>query len=133
MIVTRTAPRRLGRSILVAAALAALGLVACGSDSGPEVTVLKGEARTVNGSRTTIDFQGDRVDGPRLRDIDVDGGWIIAGARWFDTRSWHDEGFPTCLERPLPQPIELGVLEADARDDAPGGGVVVWLKCLTRS
>ena len=35
-----------------------------------------------------------------------------------------------CLEKPAPQPIEMGVVEAASHDDAPGRGVVVWLKCL---
>ena len=42
------------------------------------------------------------------------------------------ETSPTTCLRPgsEPQPIELGVVEAGPHGDAPGRGVVVWLKCL---
>lgn len=63
---------------------------------------------------------------------DVDGPWMVAGANWFDGRSWHDHERPTCLagSGALAQLVELGVIEAAPRDDAPGRAVVVWLKCL---
>ena len=126
LLVTRHVP-------WAAVVLVLLGSAACNRGDGVDVTVLRGTVRTVNETHAAIDFAGKRVAGPRLHHIDVDGGWIVAGARWFDGRSWHDNGTAPCLERPLPQPIELGVVEAAEGHDAPGGGVVVWLKCLTRS
>lgn len=69
--------------------------------------------------------------GPRLRVVDEDGGWVVAGAAWWDGRSWHDNGTPTCLQPgSARQPVQMGVLEAKPYGDAPGRGVVVWLKCL---
>jgi hypothetical protein len=134
MIVRLRVVARLGRQIsLAAAVLGLLSLAACDGGDGVKVSVLRGNVRTVNETHGAIDFVGKRVAGPRLHHIDVDGGWIVAGGRWFDGRSWHDNGTAVCLERPLPQPIELGVVEAAEGHDAPGGGVVVWLKCLTRS
>ena len=98
---------------------------------GGEVTVLRGTVGSVNASRTAIGFDGRRVAGPRLRTVDESGGWVVAGASWSDGHTWHDTDIPTCL-RPGsdPQPIELGVVEAGPHGDAPGRGVVVWLKCL---
>ena len=118
---------------MTAAAIAALLLAGCVGGTSHEVTVLRGDTTAVNETRTAIFFDGRRVAGPRLAAIDEDGGWIVAGASWFDGRSWHDHGTPTCLEEPQPQEIELGVLEAAASDDAPGRGVVVWLRCLSRT
>ena len=130
-----TAPLRRSMRILVTATSRALLLVlaACDRSDARDVTVLRGNAKTVNDTRTAIGFDGRHVTGPRLDHIDVDGGWIVAGASWFDGRSWHDNGTPTCLDHPLPQPIELGVVEAASGHDAPGRGVVVWLKYLSRS
>ena len=62
-----------------------------------EVTVLRGTVNTVNITGTAIGFRGKRVGGPRLRMVDVDGGWVIAGASWFDGLAWHNHGTPTCL------------------------------------
>jgi hypothetical protein len=99
-----------------------------------EVTVLRGKADSVNISRTAIGFDGRRVAGPRLRIVDAKGSWIVAGASWSDGRAWHDQDTPTCLDADtLPRPIEMGVLEAKPHGDAPGRGVVVWLKCLDRA
>jgi hypothetical protein len=55
--------------------------------------------------------------------IDVDGPWIVAGASWWDGRSWHDSGSAPCLDNG--NPIELGIIEAAQYKDAPGRGVVV--------
>jgi hypothetical protein len=124
-----------GRRVVLAVAIA-VSVVVIGGWTGRtgarpvEVTVLRGTVNTVNLTGTAIGFDGKRVAGPRLRMVDVDGGWIVAGASWFDGRSWHDNDTPTCLRGGLPQPVELGVVEAAASDDAPGRAVVVWLKCL---
>jgi len=95
-----------------------------------EVTVLRGTVHTVNVAGTATGFEGKRIGGPRLRMVDVDGGWTVAGAMWFDGQAWHDHDTPACLPGGPPQPVELGVVEAAENDDAPGRAVVVWLKCL---
>jgi hypothetical protein len=124
-----------GRRVVLAVAIA-VSVVVIGGWTGrtgghpAEVTVLRGTVNTVNLTGTAIAFRGKRVGGPRLRLVDVDGGWTVAGATWFDGRAWHDHETPTCLQGGLPQPVELGVVEAAASDDAPGRAVVVWLKCL---
>jgi hypothetical protein len=51
-----------------------------------------------------------------------------AGAEWWDGKSWHDDGSAPCLDNG--NPIELGIIEAAQYKDAPGRGVVVWLRCL---
>jgi hypothetical protein len=132
-LVSRRRPvARAGATAAVVVGLALL-LVGRGRDGGHEVTVLRGTATGVNDTRTAIWFDGRRTAGPRLGKIDEDGGWIVAGATWYDGRSWHDQGTPTCLDGGAQAPaIELGVLEARSRKDAPGRGVVVWLKCLDR-
>ena len=116
--------------VWAAAAVAAIGFAGCDSGEGQPVTVLRGKTTAVNDSRDAIFFDGKRVAGPSFDFIDVDGGWRVAGAEWWDGKSWHDDGIAPCLEKPAPQPIELGVLEAAPRGDAAGRGVVVWLKCL---
>ena len=127
-----------GRRVVLAVAIAVSAVVIGGwtSRSGvqpSDVTVLRGTADTVNATGTVIGFEGKRVAGPRLRIADVDGSWVVAGASWSDGRSWHDNGTPTCLrDRVLPQPVELGVVEAEAYGDTPGRAVVVWLSCLRR-
>jgi hypothetical protein len=124
-----------GATCAAAAAVVALAvlLAGCGGGGGHAVTVLRGTAGA-NDTGTAIGFDGRRVAGPRLRLVDEDGGWIVAGASWSDGRSWHDQGTPTCLGGGAQRrPIELGVLEARPHGDAPGRGVVVWLKCLDRS
>jgi hypothetical protein len=118
------------RRLAAVAVLAGFGVTGCNSGDGQPVTVLRGKTTAVNEPRTAIVFDGKRVEGPRLQISDEDGGWIVAGASWFAGNSWHDSGVAPCLEKPAPQPIELGVLEAAERDGAPGRGVVVWLKCL---
>lgn len=133
MSANRNVARTIGHRVLtVVGAVVALGFAGCGSGGGRTVTVLRGKA-TSDDARTAIGFDGRRVAGPRLHDVDEDGPWVVAGASWFDGSSWHDQGTPACLERPQPQPIELGVVEAAPGHDAPGRGVVVWLKCLTRT
>ena len=93
------------------------------------MTVLRGNSTGPNKpDRTVISFEGKRVAGPKFDFLDVDGPWIVAGADWTDGHSWHDSGTPPCLENG--KPIELGVIEAATYKDAPGRGVVVWLKCL---
>ena len=127
-----------GRRVVLAVAIAVSVVVIGGwtSRSGThpgEVTVLRGTADIVNDTGTATGFEGKRVAGPRLRIADVDGSWVVAGASWFDGRTWHDNGTPTCLRREaLPQPVESGVVEAAPYGDAPGRAVVVWLKCLSR-
>jgi hypothetical protein len=124
-----------GRRVVLAVAVA-VSVVVIGGWTGragghpAEMTVLRGTVNTVNITGTAIGFDGKRVGGPRLRMVDVDGGWTVAGATWFDGRAWHDHDTPTCLRDGLPQPVGLGVVEAAASDDAPGRAVVVWLKCL---
>lgn len=122
---------RAGRVIVVAVAVA-IGFAGCNSGEGQPVTVLRGKTTAVNDVRTAIFFEGKRVEGPRFDFIDVDGGWRVAGADWYgDNNSWHSSGIAPCLEKPAPQPIEMGVVEAAAHEDGGGGrGVVVWLKCL---
>jgi hypothetical protein len=61
--------------------------------------VLRGTVSKVNITGTAIGFRGKRVGGPRLRMVDVDGGWVVVGASWFDGRTWHDHETPTCLPR----------------------------------
>ena len=120
------------RHVVVAAVAAALGLAGCSSGGeGQPVTVLRGKTTAVNDVRTAIFFEGKRVDGPRFDFIDGDGGWRVAGADWYGDNSWHSNGTAPCLDKPAPQPIEMGVIEAAAHEDGGGGrGVVVWLKCL---
>jgi hypothetical protein len=115
-------------------ALACTGwLAGCSPRSGTSVTVLRGIATTVDATREAIGFTGEKVAGPALQTVDVEGGWIVAGAQWWDGRSWHDRGPATCLQPGGDVPVELGVLEARPYRDAPGRGVVVWLKCLGAS
>ena len=126
-----------GRRVVLAVAIAVSVVVIggwTGRPAGHPVTVLRGTANTVNTDGSAIGFEGRRVAGPRLRIADVNGGWVVAGATWFDGRSWHDHERPTCLpgSGALAQPVELGVVEAAPRDDAPGRAVVVWLKCFGR-
>src|ERR1051325_3296957 len=105
-----------------------IGLGACSPDGYP-VTVLRGKSTGTNETRTGISLkEGKRVAGPKFSFLDVDGPWIVAGASWTDGRSWHDNGYPPCLD--AGEQLELGVLEAARSDDAPGRGVVVWIKCL---
>ena len=117
--------------VVVAAAVVAIGLAGCSSGKGQPVTVLRGKMTVVNDQRTAIFFEGERVTGPKFDFIDVDDGFRVAGADWYDGKSWHHDGTAPCLEKPMPQPIELGVIEAAASEDGGAGrGVVVWLKCL---
>jgi hypothetical protein len=118
------------RRVVLAAAMVVMGVAGCSSEEGRPVTVLRGKTTAVNDTRAAIFFEGERVAGPRFDFIDVDGGWIVAGASWSDGRSWHDSGTAPCIEKPAPQSIEIGVVEAANYEDAPGRGVVVWLKCL---
>ena len=131
---TGTLAGAVGQRVVLAVAIAVSVVVIggwTGRRSGPsEVTVLRGEAVTVNATGTAIGFDGKRVAGPRPRIADVDGPWIVAGTDWYDSRSWHDNETPTCLgagER-LPRPVDLGVVDAAPYDGAPGRAVVVWLK-----
>lgn len=128
----RSSVTTVGQRVVLAVAIAVSVVVIGGWTGGrpADVTVLRGTVDTVNDTGTAVGFEGKRIAGPRLRMVDVDGGWIIAGATWFDRRGWHDNGTPTCLQGGLPQPVELGVVEAAPTDDAPGRAVVVWLKCF---
>src|SRR5687768_7438469 len=110
---------RAGR-VGLAAAMVVIGVAGCSSDEGQPVTVLRGKTTAVNDTRAAIFFEGKRVAGPRFDFIDVDGGWIVAGANWFDGRSWHDSGTAPCIEKPAPQSIEIGAIEAAKYEDAPG-------------
>jgi hypothetical protein len=118
--------------VVAAAILVVIGFAGCNSGEGQAVTVLRGKTTAVNDVRTAIFFEGKRVVGPRFDFIDVDGGWRVAGADWYgDDNSWHSNGTAPCLEKPAPQSIEMGVIEAAPHEDGGGGrGVVVWLKCL---
>jgi len=90
-------------------------------------------AGSVNATGTAIGFDGERVAGPRLGLVDESGTWTVAGASWSDGRTWPDRDTPTFLDGTGPQPVELGVVAAAPRRDAPGRGVAVWLPCLARS
>jgi hypothetical protein len=118
-----------GRLALVsAAAMVALGLAGC-SPHGYPATVLRGKSTGSNAERTAISLKdGKRVGGPKFSFLDVDGPWVVAGARWYDGKSWHDAGNPPCLDNG--DPIELGVVEVAESHDAGGWGVVAWVKCL---
>lgn len=132
---TRSLAGAVGQRVVLAVAIA-VSVVVIGGWTGrrghpSEVTVLRGTATTVNAPGTAIGFEGQRVGGPQLRIGDVDGSWIVAGATWFDGRTWHDNDTPTCLsDGGLPQPVDFGVVEAAPHDDAPGRAMVVWLKCF---
>lgn len=117
------------RHILAVAVAAAIGLVGCNSSEGQPVTVLRGKSTGTNATRTGISLKdAKRVAGPRFDFVDAEGPWVIAGASWWDGKSWHDDETPPCLDNGAP--LELGVVEAAEHDRAPGRGVVVWLKCL---
>ncbi len=116
--------------VVVAAIVVAIGFAGCSSEEGQPVTVLRGKTTLVNPDGVNVFFEGERVAGPKFDFIDEEGGWNVGAADWFDGRSWHDSGKAPCVEKPAPQPIEMGVVEAASHDDAPGRGVVVWLKCL---
>ena len=120
---------RAGRVVVAVVVMSGFG--GCDSAKGQPVTVLRGKTITVNDQRTAIDFEGKRVSGPKFDFIDVEGGWRVAGADWYDGKSWQHDGTAPCLEKPAPQQIEMGVIEAAASEDGGAGrGVVVWLKCL---
>jgi len=74
-----------GQRVVLAVAIA-VSVVVIGGWTGrtaghpAEVTVLRGTVNTVNLTGTAIAFRGKRVAGPRLRMVDVDGGWTVAGA-----------------------------------------------------
>jgi len=111
------------------AAIAALGFAGCNSGEGQPVTVVRGRSTGANLDRTALSLEeGRRVAGPKFGFLDADGPWIVAGASWSDGKSWHDSGNAPCLDNG--EAIELGVIEAEHYKDAPGRGVVVWLKCL---
>jgi hypothetical protein len=96
--------------------------------------VLRGSVEAVGNGPTAVRFHGRRVAGPTLRNAGVDGRWVIAGADWSDGTTWHDTGSPRCLAPgQLPQPVDMGVVEAARHGDAPGRAVVVWVRCLRRS
>jgi hypothetical protein len=121
-----------GRLALVsAAAMVALGLAGC-SPHGYPATVLQGKSTGTNDTRTGISLEdGKRVGGPKFSFLDVDGPWVVGGARWYDGKTWHDGGNPPgppCLD--AGERIELGVVEVAATHDAGGWGVVAWVKCL---
>lgn len=120
---------RTGR-VAVAAAAVVVGVGGCSSEEGQPVTVLRGKTTLVNPDGVNIFFEGKRVAGPRFDFIDEEGGWNVGAADWYDGKSWHDSGKAPCIEKPAPQPIEMGVIEAATYENAPGRGVVVWLKCL---
>lgn len=113
---------------VVAGVVAAIAMAGCQSSEGQPVTVLRGKSTGANDARTAMSFKGKRVDGPRFDFLDVDGPWIVAGASWWDGKSWHDNESAPCLDNG--KPIELGIIEAAQYKDAGGRGVVVWLKCL---
>jgi hypothetical protein len=117
-----------GAIVAAAAAIAAVGFAGCDSSEGQPVTVLRGKSTGTNDARTAISFEGKRVAGPGFDFLDVDGPWIVAGADWWDGKSWHDNESAPCLDNG--KPIELGVIEAAQYEDAPGRGVIVWLRCL---
>ena len=119
-----------GAVLAVAAAVAAIGLVGCSSREGQPVTVLRGKTTLVNPDGVNIFFEGKRVAGPKFDFIDEEGGWNVGGAQWSDGNTWHDSGKAPCIGKPAPQPIEMGVIETATYKDAPGVGVVAWLKCL---
>lgn len=110
--------------------MVAMSFVDCTSSEGQPVTVLRGKTSLVNPDGETIFFEGKLVAGPRFDFIDEEGGWNVGSADWSDAYSWHDSGTAPCIEKPAPQPIEMGVIEAATYKNAPGRGVVVWLKCL---
>lgn len=117
-----------GRLALIAA-VAALGLAGCSSGKGQPVTVLRGKSTGTNADRTGISLaEGKRVAGPKFSFLDVDGPWVVAGAAWWDGKSWQHSGSAPCLDSG--KSVELGVVEAAQYKDAPGRGAVVWLKCL---
>jgi hypothetical protein len=97
----RSSAGAVGRRVVLAVAIA-VSVVVIGGWTGRtgarpvEVTVLRGTVNTVNLTGTAIGFRGKRVGGPRLRMVDVDGGWVVAGATWFDRQGWHDHGTPPC-------------------------------------
>ena len=112
---------------VVAMVLMVIGLGACSPDGYP-ATVLRGKSTGTNAERTGISLKdGKRVAGPKFSFLDVDGPWVVAGARWFDGKSWHDAGGPPCLDNG--DQIELGVVEVAEHDGAGGWGVVAWVKC----
>jgi hypothetical protein len=115
-------------ALVAAGVMAAIVMAGCQSGEGQAVTVLRGKSTGTNDARTAISVEGKRVAGPGFDFIDVDGPWIVAGADWCYGKSWHDSGSAPCLDNG--KPIELGVIEAAKYKDAPGRGVVVWLKCL---
>jgi hypothetical protein len=100
-------------------ALGAIITWAVVSSSGARVHIVEGHVSSVN------------VDGTAIGIAENNEGYIIAGARWRVGNGPWNETFPTCLE-PLTsgQKVRLGVVNATAVDNAPGGTVVVWLECL---
>ena len=107
---------------LIGAALGVLVAATVGLADGGRVQVVEGEA-WVNHEGTAIGLSPDG-ETPGT-------GYVIAGAMWRQQDGpWHDS-FPTCLE-PLVagQRVQLGVIDARPRGEAPGRPVVVWLECL---
>jgi len=122
--------RRFALAVAIAASVVVIGGWTARSASHPApVTVLRGTADIVDDSGTNIGFHGRKVSGPALHVGAVYGSWDVAGASWFDGRTWHDSGIPACLGGGPAQPVELGVVEAAPNGDAPGRAVVVWLRC----
>lgn len=75
-----------------------------------------------------VEAIGFRPDGQRSRTT----GYVVSGSKWADRQgTWHDNGHPECLTAGSHgQRIEIGMVNVRPTGHAPGGPVVVWIRCL---
>ena len=122
---------RLGHHPRVMTRLAAIGMLALAAsacaDGGVDVRAFR-TTLFVDGSPARAMADIDRGDGDVTTHL-LDG----VTAQWFDGRVWLDGAREPKVRCPGPgpdYPIELGYVETNPSDDAPGGTLIAFVRCL---
>jgi hypothetical protein len=118
-----------------ATSIAAVIAAAAGFWGGKVLTPTVVRPQVMSGIVGLVGVQGDEFTFRSNGTGPVTGYGLPGPVQWRNSYGvWFDTGRPACM-RPLShgQHIRLGVVSAAPVADAPGGPVIVWLECPTKS
>jgi hypothetical protein len=91
------------------------------------------EPKVVTGQITAVSQDGAGIS-VAIEGQEQTEAYEIIGARWQRNGLPWQNSFPTCIAAGgTGQQVELGVVNVAATDTAPGGTVVVWVRCIGAS